>query len=553
MVVMDNNHRRKDRVQVIAIGIDVASPELIEKWSMDGHLSTLASLIDRGSWGRVISTSDLSSGSIWPTFFTGVSPAKHGQFFTHMQLINGTYRIDKKYANQVKRDPFWFLMNRTGKRIAVIDVPQTYPLKELNGVQIVGWGAEYPAWKRSSWPPKLIGEIITRFGTHPLGDEYRLSIKPETDREYNDLYKKLISGAEKKGAISTYLLKQQPWDFFLTIFPETHWATHLLWQFLDESHPDYNPEIAKTFKNAFLNLFTVVDSWISKFMEVMPDATFLVFSLSGMGPNYSGWHLLPEVLQRMGMTTDIPNDSGSGIRWLSNLSKGLGGFMPTRKWGSYKIRKVEDSLSLRTIEIAKQIIPRRIWDKWTRQLLYAGNNWKWSRAFCIPNDYAGAIRINLKGREPHGLVEQGEEYNDLCDALIKELSALENPDTEKKAVSEVLRIDKIYHGEYIWDLPDLVVKWAGDAPIKVLYSPRIGTVSGDNPERRAGAHRPYGFLIASGKNISQGKTVERASIMDIAPTILYLMGQPVPRDMDGKVLLDIIDEDFKANSPVSYL
>ncbi len=552
---MDKKYTMKNREPIVAVGIDIASPELIEKWSRDGHLSTLASLIDSGSWGSVLSTSDLSSGSIWPTFFTGVSPAKHGQFFTHMQLINGTYRIDKKYANQVKRDPFWFMLNRAGKRIAIFDVPQTYPLKGLNGVQIVGWGAEYPACKRSTWPPQLIEEIISRFGTHPLADEYRLSIKPETENEHDNLYKKLISGVEKKGQISIYILKQQPWDFFLTIFPETHWATHLLWQVLDESHPNYNPKIAKTFENAFLELYSTIDAWISKFIEAVPEATFLVFSLSGMGPNYSGWHLLPEVLQRMGMTTDVHKDDDSGIltSWLSDIFKSFVEFLPTKKWGSYKIRKLEDSLSLRTIEIARQIIPRRLWDKWTRQLLYAGNNWKWSRAFCIPNDYTGAIRINLKGREPHGLVEPGKEYDALCDELINELSTMVNPDTGKKAVSEVLIIDKLYQGEHIWDLPDLIVKWAGDAPIRALYSPRIGTISGENPERRTGAHRPYGFLVASGKHISRGKTIEGASIMDIAPTILYLMGQPVPRDMDGNVLIDIIDEDFKANNPVRYM
>src|SRR5579885_2967189 len=116
---------------IIAVGIDVASPEFIEKWIRESHLPTISSLLNRGSWGRIHSVSDISSGSIWPTFFTGVSPAKHGQFFTHMQFTNGTYQIDKKYADQVKRDPFWFQLNRAGKRIAILDVPQTYPLKGL--------------------------------------------------------------------------------------------------------------------------------------------------------------------------------------------------------------------------------------------------------------------------------------------------------------------------------------------------------------------------------------------------------------------------------------
>jgi len=97
------------------------------------------------------------------------------------------------------------------------------------------------------------------------------------------------------------------------------------------------------------------------------------------------------------------------------------------------------------------------------------------------------------------------------------------------------------------------VKWAGDAPIRALHSPRIGTVSGENPDKRTGAHRPFSLLVVSGKNIIQRKTVEGANIMDIAPTILYLLGQPIPQDMDGKVLLDIIEEDFKANNPVRYI
>jgi hypothetical protein len=263
-----------------------------------------------------------------------------------------------------------------------------------------------------------------------------------------------------------------------------------------------------------------------------------------MGSNYSGSHLLPEILDRLGMGV---KDSESGLS--GNL---LGNLLPARRWGSYAIKSLENLMSVGVIEKFKQFIPEEIWDTWTRHLLTLGNNWKRSRAFCLPNDFTGAIRINLKGREPHGLVEQGREYNALCDALVKELSALENADTGKKAVKEVLRVDELYHGENLWDLPDLIVKWAGDAPIRTIHSSRIGTVSGVNPDSRTGGHKTYSFLIASGKHIARGKAIEGASIMDIAPTVLYLMGQPIPKDMDGKVLLDIIDEDFKSNNPVRY-
>ena len=345
--------------------------------------------------------------------------------------------------------------------------------------------------------------------------------------------------------ISEYVLDQENWDLFLTVFAETHWAGHLFWHVIDQNHPDYNPDLASVFGNAILDVYSEIDRAISKLIESASGSTIIIFSNTGMGPNYSGSHLLPEILDRLGMKV---KDSESGLS--ANL---LANLLPAGRWGSYTIKSLENLISVGVIEKIKQFIPEEIWDTWTRRLLALGNNWKVSRAFCLPNDFAGAIRINLKGREPHGLVEQGREYNAICDELVKELSALVNPDTGKKAASEVLRIDELYQGEYIWDLPDLIVKWAGDAPIRSLYSPRIGSVSGENPDSRTGAHKTYGFLLAFGKGIIQGETVKGASIMDIAPTILYLMGQPVPQDMDGKVLLDIIDEDFKANNPVRYI
>jgi len=539
---------------ILAIGIDVASPELIEQWVKDGYLPTIASIINAGSWKKILSTSDLSSGSIWPSFSTGTSPAKHGQYFTHMQFSNGTYQIDKKYADQVKRPPFWMSLHQAGKRVGVMDIPQTVPMKGFNGVQVVGWGAEYPAWEKSSWPPSLIKEILSRFGRHPLADEYRLSIKPSSSREYKEISKKLLAGAEKKAQITKYLLEQGPWDLFLTVFPETHWANHLLWHSLDNTHPDYDPSMMNEFEDIFLRLFTLIDAWLSKFIEVMPESTVMVFSLSGMGPNYSGWHLLQDVLEKFGMTQParISPSNYRDSKGVSNLAKGWNWALPMKKWGSYKIRKVEDIVSLSAIQVGKRVVPARIWDKWTRRLLFTGNNWNESRAFCIPNDYSGAIRINLKGREPNGLVEPGKEYDDLCEELIQKLGPLVNPDTGRAAVSCVVRVDKLYKGENLFDLPDLIVCWASDAPIRALYSPDIGTVCGNNPERRTGAHRPHGFFLASGQNIQTGKRFSEGSIMDIAPTILYLLGEPIPTDMDGKVLLEIIEDEFKAQNPPQY-
>src|SRR5581483_10953398 len=64
---------------------------------------------------------------------------------------------------------------------------------------------------------------------------------------------------------------------------------------------------------------------------------------------------------------------------------------------------------------------------------------------------------------------------------------------------------------------------------------------------------PDGFLIAVGDGIRPGATLEGASVVDVAPTILYLMGLPVARDMDGRVLTEILDEDFAHGHPLTFI
>ncbi len=523
---------------IILIGLDSADPDLILKWASEGHLPAISSLIKRGCWGKLISTADVSSGSLWPTFSTGTSPAKHGCYFGHMQLKSGTYRIYKRDADEIKRDPFWVWLSRAGKRVAVCDIPQTYPIEGLNGLQITGWGVEAPHWKLSSWPPGLIGDVISRIGHHPLSRWYQ--VKPESISEYEDLYQKLMLGIERKGLITSYLLERGRWDLFLMMYSEPHWAGHLLWHLFDVEHSAYDEEVATGFKDVIRNIYASIDSNISRLIDAFPDATFLIFSPAGIENNYSGIHLLPEVLKGLGIMGTVSKDEHP-FDPISVVRENISRYMPYKRWGPYALKKLENLMPSEVIEVAKRILPEKLWANMVRHLLTLGNEWRSSKAFCVPNDFSGAIRINLRGREPNGLVEPGEEYDRLCDELIRELTSLVNPDTGRKAVSTVLRVDKLFQGENLWDLPDLLVVWNRDKPINAMFSPRIGTVRGEIPDKRMGAHKPEGILIAAGKEIGSSSTFEGGHIMDIAPTILHLMGCLVPQDMDGKVLTDIFN------------
>lgn len=71
----------------------------------------------------------------------------------------------------------------------------------------------------------------------------------------------------------------------------------------------------------------------------------------------------------------------------------------------------------------------------------------------------------------------------------------------------------------------------------------------------SGAHdgAPDGFLFGVGDGVRAGAALQRASVLDITPTVLYLMGLPVGRDMEGRVLTEVLDEDFIRSHPVTFI
>jgi predicted AlkP superfamily phosphohydrolase/phosphomutase len=515
------------RTCILAIGLEAADPDLLERWVTAGELPHFRRLIEGGAFRRLRSCTEVSSGATWPSITTGVSPAKHGMGFYHRQLRSGSYRIVKKYADDVRADFFWKQATEAGRRVAVFDIPSIYPLAGFNGAQIVGWGAEGLNWKQCSEPRELLPEVIRRFGRHPLEGWYQKEI--EDAGEWRDLLQRLIEGTRARTRIVRWLLEREPWGLCLAGYPEPHWAGHYFFHLLEPSHPRYDAALAREFGGAILAVYRELDAAIGELQRAHEELTLLVFSNTGMGANYSGLHLVPQVLERLGLS----NGSGG-----PTAARGAG---TSPRWGAYAIKTVESVISARNIARLRRLVPEKTWDKYTRIFLNLGNKWPKSRAFALPGDYTGAIRINLRGREPHGRVEPGEDYERLCAELVREFLALENPATGQGAVSEVFLFRDRYAGPCVNDFPDLIVQWEGSHPIEALRSPRIGTVRGTLPDKRSGAHMTYGFLVAQGNGIRRTGRLGAADIVDIAPTILRLQGLPLPGHLEGHPLEDMLE------------
>ena len=200
------------------------------------------------------------------------------------------------------------------------------------------------------------------------------------------------------------------------------------------------------------------------------------------------------------------------------------------------LRKLKQAVPIQWQYAVKRILPSKLENAIICRVMGVEKLNTKARAFYVPNnDLTAAIRINLKGRDPLGLVEPEREYDELCGWLTKRLTQLVNPATGRPAVDKVSRIRESYKGAYLDRLPDLTALWAQDAPIDALYSPGYGTVVGSHNDLRTGGHAPQGFLAMKGPDLRPLESSD-GNAKDIAPTVLHLLGVPIPEEMEGRSL-----------------
>ncbi|MBE9531265.1 MAG: alkaline phosphatase family protein, partial [Proteobacteria bacterium] len=170
----------------------------------------------------------------------------------------------------------------------------------------------------------------------------------------------------------------------------------------------------------------------------------------------------------------------------------------------------------------------------------------WSATKAYGSDYG--IRINLKGRETTGVVEPGEEYEKVRDAIIEELKGLKDPKTGKKIVDEVWKREELYNGPFFESAPDIM--YILDGMNIIQYDFYYFKEHFKNFEH--GTHRMNGMFLIKGPGIKEGTELKGAEIKDVAPTLFYSMGEAIPDDMDGKLLSAAYKSEFTQAWPVSY-
>ena len=191
------------------------------------------------------------------------------------------------------------------------------------------------------------------------------------------------------------------------------------------------------------------------------------------------------------------------------------------------------------------MLPRSLRERVGAHLQSGHIDWSRTRAFTLPTDLEGYIRINLKGREPQGIVAPGAEYDELCASIRSRLLGLRNTATGKAAVRDVWLCHDVFTGQRQEQLPDLVVSWNDDAPIVSLDAPGMDRVEAPSPDPRTGTHSTSGFMLAHGSGFASGVRAH-GRLEQVAPTILSLLGLPTESGFDGQPI-DLRSSDTNEN------
>jgi len=529
----------KDR-RVIIIGLDGATFDLIIPWIEEGKLKTFKRLLQEGSYGILKSVLPPYSASAWSSFMTGKNPGKHGVVDFHY-VGEGSYELSFVSSRTRVGASFWQIAGEHGYKVGVINVPITYPPDRVNGFMISGLGA--PGFvEKAVHPPELYNELRQEVGEYIFKIPIRDYIRRNRLIDCKDL---LIKQLKARYQYIQYLMKNKPWDILVAVFSETDHVQHYFWKYMDSSHPLYDPKDAKKAKNAIYDIYSLLDSYLSEIMKEMKDDTnLLIMSDHGAKPNSNKGVYLNNWLHQEGFLKFL--DSHNGERDDFTLSKRL---VLLGK------RYIPSSLKLRLKSIP--FLKSRI-ENISR---YQNINWAESVAYADP--HRDTVRINLKGREPAGIV-YSSEYNKIREEIVQRLKQLRDPETNEIIFSEIFQREEIFWGPYTNRAPDIVCLQTGrkylysvsyfansayrhKKPIKA-YS--LGELSHD-PSPNA-AHSPEGIIIAWGENFKNGNKINGAKISDIAPTVLYLMGLPIPSDMDGKVLRDILKDSFLQENKMNF-
>ncbi len=435
------------------IGLDGVGLPLVQDLIARGLMPNLGRLVGTGTLAPMRSSIPTISSVSWTGFMTGRNPGKHGVYgFTDVKP--GTMSLFFPNFGNVRAETLWDIAGRAGKRSIVMNIPNTYPARALNGLLVSGFVAVN--LERAVYPAELLPRLKE--------DGYKIDVDYlNADQRPAAFFDDLVATLEARRRVYLRLLREEPWDLFVGVITECDRLHHYFWsQYVDPAAPHHA---------RFLDFYRRLDDVLGALVEAIPAGTPL-FVVADHGHTLIHREFYPNAWLR----------AAGLLRFAAEKPKGLADLAPDTK------------------------------------------------VFVLD---PGRVYVHRQGRFPQGGVGPAEAHDLLArvrDGLMALHDDTPGAPADGRPVPRVYARDELYHGPQLDMAPDMVVHFNDG------YDPKGALMRTDVFGRSAltGMHTYADSLFFLNR---PGVPTEGLDIVDLAPTILTLLGVEPPADMDGRVRL----------------
>ena len=481
--------------RLVALGLDGGDLAFIRRNRRS--LPVLSAALERGVVMEPQSPEALS-GAVWPTFYNGCSPGVHG-VYQHLVWDPQRMGLRKIRPDWCHYRPFWREMEGPSRQVAVIDVPYSFPCAPGKGLELTDWATHGQTWPLACSDPRL-KSILRELGPSPIGRETPVEKSPA---QLDALGRRLERSAALKGELLVRVLEELRPDVLISVFGETHRGGHTLYSSRDEEPGGAMSPLLKVYK--------AVDTALGRVLEAVDEGIddVLLFSVHGMRRDHAQCHVVRPLLSRVNRVFLEGSGGSPDAAGATGLVRYLRLVTPAR---------LQHAVGAASPDWLRQWVVERE--------MIGGLDWSRTPGFALRTDIRTELRLNLKGREARGFLEQGsDEERRYIDFLSRTFLELEDVDTGRRLVDEVVPIHDRFPGPGSERLPDLVVTWRPEPPARRVASPNVGQLTVRLTSPRGGDHVDRGFAVLNGPG---SKRTERLpplqSTEDFAGFLMALAG-----------------------------
>jgi predicted AlkP superfamily phosphohydrolase/phosphomutase len=458
--------------KVLIVGLDSAAPTLVfDRWR--DELPTLAGLMARGAWGRMLSTHPPITVPAWTSMMSSRDPGELGFYGFRNRKDHSYDGYTFATSGQVKVPRLWDWFGRAGLHTVVLGVPQTYPPSPVNGEMVTCFLT--PSTKsRYTHPAELQAEV------ERVTEGYVLDVEDFRTADKGALLNRIYEKTSKHLRLAKHLLRTRPWDFFMLVEMGVDRIHHGFWSHMDPEHPKYEP--GNPFETAIPDYYRRVDAELGELLALCPKETLVLVVSDHGAKRMVGGICFNEWLMQQGHLTLTSSPTHP-----TPIGKVAIDWSRTRAWGD--------------------------------------------------GGYYGRLFLNVRGREPSGTIAPGD-YERVRSDLIAAIEAITDPQG-RPIGSKAHRPEDLYR-TVSGVAPDLIV-YFGNLDWRSVGAVGMGgihTFENDTGPDEAN-HDWHGIFVLStaGAEAPLRGALPDLSIFDVAPTLLGLLGQPIPDGLVGTSLV----------------